>query len=112
MHFLSLPSAACKGYLLLFRTYVSRKSAGKGRAVLEGIGLDPETIEACYGRHPLNEEEAVQAGLNKWVEGHHGYHPTWRALLDAMVYAGIGHQHCQGLREELYQSLAPTSANK
>ena len=104
-HVLPLSSAGCDRYLLLFRTYVSRTSAGKGRAVLEGIGLATETIEACYGRHSLNEEEAVQAGLNKWAEGHHGYSPTWRVLLDAMVFAGIGQQHCQGLREELYQKL-------
>ena len=104
-HILPLPSAGCDRYLLLFRTYVSRTSAGKGRAVLEGIGLAPETIKACYSSHPLNEEEAVQDGLNKWAEGHHGYSPTWRVLLNAMVYAGIGQQHCQGLREELYQML-------
>ena len=104
-HVLPLPSAACEGYLILFRSYVSRTSAGKGRAVLEGIGLAPETIEACYGRHPLNEEEAVQAGLNKWAEGHHGNSSTWSVLLDAMAYAGVGQQHCQGLREKLYQKL-------
>ena len=73
--------------------------------MLEGIGLTPETIVACYGRHPLDEEQAVQDGLNKWAEGHHGYNPTWRVLIDAMVYAGVGQQHCQGLREELYQLL-------
>ena len=104
-HVLSSPSAACEGYLILFRTYVSRTSAGKGRAVLERVGLAPETIEACYVSHPGKEEEAVQAGLNKWAEGHHGYSPTWRVLLDAMVYAGVGQQHCQGLREELCQML-------
>ena len=104
-HGLSLPSAACEGYLILFRKYVSRTSAEKGRAVLEGIGLAPETIKACYSSHPLNEEEAVQAGLNKWAEGHHGYSPTWRVLLDAMVYAGVAQQHCQGLRKELDQKL-------
>ena len=100
-----LPSAACEGYLMLFRTYVSRTSAGKGRAVLEGIGLAPEIIEACFSSYPRNEEEAVQAGLIKWAEGHHGYSFTWRVLLDAMVYAGVRQQHCQGLREKLCQKL-------
>ena len=90
---------------MLFRTYVSRTSAGKGRAVLEGIGFDPATIEACYGKHPLDEEEAVQEGLIKWAEGHHGYTPTWRVLLDAMGYAGVAQQYCQELRDELYQRL-------
>ena len=104
-HFIPLSSLACERYLILFRKYVSRTSPGKGRAVLEGIGLPPETIGACYGRHPLNEEEAVQAGLNKWAEGHHGYNPTWRVLLDAMEYAGIAQHHCQELKEKLYQKL-------
>ena len=94
------------GYLILFRTYVSRPSAGKGRAVLEGIGLAPETIRACYGRHPLEEEEAVQDGLIKWAEGHHGYNRTWSVVLNAMEYAGVAQHHCQGLRKELYQMLA------
>ena len=103
----TLPSfyTVCKGYPILFRTYVSRPSPGKGRAVLEGVGLAPETIRACYGRHPLEEEEAVQDGLFKWAEGHHGYNPTWRVLLNAMEYAGVAQHHCQGLREKLYQRL-------
>ena len=85
--------------------YVSRKSAGKGRAVLEGLGLTSETIAACYNRHPLDEEEVVQYGLNKWAEGHHGYSPTWKVLIEAMAYAGIGQQHCKRLKEELSQKL-------
>ena len=100
-----MSSAACEGYPILFRTYVSRPSAGKGRAVLEGIGLAPETIRACYGRHPLEEEEAVQDGLIKWAEGHHGYSPTWRMLLTAMEYAGVAQHYCRKLRDELYQKL-------
>ena len=105
-HVLPLPSAACEGYLRLFRRYVSRTSAEKGRAVLEGVGLNSETIRACYGSYPRNEEEAVQEGLIKWAEGHHGDTPTWKLLLDAMAYADIAKQHCQGLREELYQILS------
>ena len=107
-HILPLASAACEGYLNLFRKYVSRTSAGKGRAVLEGVGLAPETIRACYGRHPLDEEDAVQDGLIKWAEGHHGYSPTWRVLLDAIEYAGVAQQHCQRLQEELYQKMTPS----
>ena len=71
--------------------------------MLEGIGLAPETIEACYVSYPRNEEEAVQNGLIKWAEGHHGYSPTWRALLEAMEYAGVAQHHCQELTEKLYQ---------
>ena len=101
----SFPSTACERYPILFRTYVSRLSAGKGRAVLEGVGLAPETIRACYIRHPLEEEEAVQDGLIKWAEGHHGYSRTWSVLLNAMEYAGVAQHHCRGLRDELYQKL-------
>ena len=104
-HALYLSSAACEGYLILFRTFVSQPSVGKGRAVLEGIGLAPETIEACYGSYPRKEEEAVQAGLIEWVEGHHDSSPTWRMLLTAMEYAGVAQHHCQGLRDKLYQRL-------
>ena len=73
--------------------------------MLEGIGLPPETIRACYGRHPLEEEEAVQDGLIKWAEGHHDFSPTWRMLLNAMEYAGVAQHHCRKLRKELYQKL-------
>ena len=73
--------------------------------MLEKIGLAPETIEGCYGSYPRNEEEAVQDGLIKWAEGHHGSSPTWRMLLTAMEYAGVAQHHCQGLRDELYQKL-------
>ena len=35
-------------HLILFRKYVSKNAAGVGRAVLEGVGLNSETIEACF----------------------------------------------------------------
>ena len=104
-HVLPLSSVACEEYPILFRKHVSRTSPGKGQAVLEGVGLALETIEACYGSYPRNEEEAVQAGLTKWAQGHHGYSPTWRVLLDAMAYAGVAQHHCQELTERLYQKL-------
>lgn len=87
-------------YQRLFREFVSRKAAGKGRAVLEGLGHPPETIQACYVDNPLNEEAAVQAGLIKWTE-RDGDHCTWQVLLDAMRYAGIGAIHCKNLKDEL-----------
>ena len=55
-------------HLKLFRTHVSRKAAGKARAVLEGVELDAAAIDACVSAHPQNDEEAVQTGLTKWVE--------------------------------------------
>ena len=73
--------------------------------MLEKIGLAPETIEACYGSYPRKEEEAVQDGLMKWAEGHHGSSPTWRMLLTAMEYAGVAQHYCRKLRDELYQKL-------
>ena len=94
-------SADHPDHLILFRKYVSRKAASKGRAVLEGVGLNAETIEACFRSHPLNEEEAVQSGLIKWSSGQSHKSPTWQILLAAMEYADIADQHVQGLKEEL-----------
>ena len=87
-------------HLILFRKYVSRKAAGKGRAVLEGVGLDSETIEACFRSHPETEEEAVQAGLVKWCGGRGNKLPTWRVLFAAMEYAQIAEQHVHELKKE------------
>ena len=85
---------------MLFRSHVSRQAAGKGRAVLEGVGLLSEVIDMCYVDHPHSEEEAVQAGLIIWRNGG-GDRPTWRVLMDAIVYAQIGTQHLSALEEEL-----------
>ena len=85
-------------HLILFRKYVSRKAAGKGRAVLEGVGLDSETIGACFSS--LNEEEAVQAGLIKWCGGLGNKLPSWRVLFAAMEYAQIAQQHVHDLKKE------------
>ena len=87
--------------LVLFRTQVSRKAAGKGRAVLEGVGLCTATIDACFCSHPLDEEGAVQAGLVKWSGGQGHQPPTWQVLLDAMTFARIAQEHVQGLKEKL-----------
>ena len=70
--------------LYLFRTRVSRNAANKGRAVLEGVELSAQTIEACFNSHPLNEEEAVQAGLTQWSGGQGRQPPTWEVLIEAM----------------------------
>ena len=89
------------GCLRLFRKHVSRRVAGKGRAVLEGVGLDAPTIAACYTGHPLNEEEAVQEGLTKWSEGKGLQPPTWEVLIEAVEFAGIAIQDIQGLKKDL-----------
>ena len=88
---------------MLFRKYVSRKGVGKGRAILEWVGLDPAAIEQCYGTPGLDEEEVIQKGLHKWRETHGDC--TWQVLLDAMQFAGIAQQHCTELVEELHQMM-------
>ena len=94
-------SADRLNYLILFRKYVSRRAAGKGRAVLEGVGLDTATIEACFRNNPQDVEEAVQAGLNKWVQGNACQPPTWKVLLEAMEYAEIPQQDINDLKASL-----------
>ena len=95
--------AACGRYAVLFRKYVSRKGIGKGRAILEWVGLDPAAIEQCYGTPGLDEEEAIQKGLHKWRETCGDC--TWQVLLDAIQFAGIAQQHCTELVEELHQMM-------
>ena len=95
-------SAENPKHLKLFRMYVSRKAAEKPRAVLEGVGLPKETIDACFGSYPRDDEEAVQAGLAKWSGGQGLQPPTWAELIRAMQYAQIGQQHIENLRKELH----------
>ena len=95
-------SADTDGYDLLLRTHVSRRAAGKGRAVLEGVGLDAPTIAACYTAHPLNEEETVQDGLTlQWCGGEGFQPPTREVLIEAVEYAEIAKQDIHSLKEGL-----------
>ena len=86
---------------MLFRKHVSRRVAGRGMAVLEGVGHDSAAIRACFEDHPLEAEEAVQSGLTKWIEGKGLQPPTWQVLVDAMTYAGIAQQQNQDLNTDL-----------
>ena len=88
-------------YAMLFRKHVSRTAPDNWRAVLEGVGLDRATIQACQENYPRNVEEAVQAGLSKWSEGDGVQPPTWGILVEAMEYANIAPQHIQRLKNEL-----------
>ena len=90
--------AARKDHAVLLRKYVSRNSAGKGRAVLEYLEFDTVSIEMCYANNPRNEEEAVQCGLLKWTGSHDA---TWKVLVGAMGQAGIAVQYIDKLKEEL-----------
>ena len=87
--------------LILFRNYVSRTSAGKGRAVLEGVGLKAARIQSCFKSNPLDEESSVQAGLIKWSGGKGHQPPTWKVLLDAMYYAEVAQQYIESLKRDL-----------
>ena len=81
-------------------TYVSRKAATKGRAVLEGEGLDSCSIKASF--NSASEEAAVQDGLIKWKDGQGHQPPTWEVLISAMEYAKIAQQHIEDLKKELH----------
>ena len=86
---------------MLFRRFVSRNAAGRGRAVLEGVGLSSEAIRMCYSNSLHDEEEAVQSGLNRWKDGEGVTPATWNVLFEAMDYGGIAVQHITSLEEEL-----------
>ena len=99
-------SADCPNHLMLFRRYVSRHAAGKARAVLEGVGLETSTIDACFSAHSSNDEEIVQAGLVKWRDGQGNKQPpTWEVLISAMEYAEVAQQHMKELKEKLALSV-------
>ena len=86
---------------MLFRIHVSRKAAGKARAVLEGLGLHITTINECEAAHPLNDQEIVQDGLTRWCGGKGTQPPTWNVLIKAMHYAEIAQQDIGELKQEL-----------
>ena len=65
------------------------------------MGLDVPTINACFTANPLNDEEAVQTGLTKWVEGKGTQPPTWSVLIEAMDYAGIAKKDIAALKKAL-----------
>ena len=85
---------------MMLRTFVSKMAAGKGRALLEGLGLTAEMRDTCYINNPSNVEEAIQSGLLEWRKGS-GSSPTWEVLLKAMDHAGIAVQHIAKLKEEI-----------
>ena len=82
---------------------MSKKAAGRGRALLEVLGFDKADIDSFYEDNPRKGENAVQAGLLKWV----GCPPpkTWKVLIDAMGDAEIAQQHIEGLKERLQQGV-------
>ena len=83
---------------MLFRTHVSRKAAGKARAVLEGLRLDQPTINACETAYPLDDEKIVQDGLTRWCGGKGTQPPTWNVLIAAMKHAEIAQQDIAALK--------------
>ena len=91
---------------MLFRRHISRRAAGNGRAVLEGVGLGAPTIAACFTTHHSNEEGAIQEGLTKWCAGKGFQPPTWRVLVKAIAFAEIAQQDIEALKKELSADLA------
>ena len=88
-------------HLIILRKHVSRITAGRGRAVLEGVGLESQIIEACYRNNRFKEEEAVQDGLTRWLDGQGQQPPTCSMLIEAMEHAEIEQQYIQDLKKEL-----------
>lgn len=86
-------------HLPLLRKYVSKNSARKGKALLELLGLPGEKIAQLY-TNPVDEEEAVQNGLQAWIGGNYS-DPTWTVLLEAMMEAEIPIQHHDDLEAKL-----------
>ena len=84
---------------------MSRKAAGKVNAVLEGVGLEPETIRECINSHSHNDEEAVQDGLIRWKEGQGTQPPTWAVLVEAMEFSRIDQDSIRGLKVELLRGM-------
>ena len=85
---------------MLFRMYVSRRAAGGERAVLEGVGLHPRTIDTFIKNNPCDVESAVQAGLIEWSGGQ-GRPSTWQVLCGAMELAEVPIQDIKGLKHAL-----------
>ena len=96
------------GYLMIFRQHVSRKAAGKGGSVLEGLELDPATIDTLIKNNPDDMESTVQAGLIKWSGGQ-GRPPTWQVLCKAMTEARMDVPDINSLKQALKKPpSAPT----
>ena len=93
---------------MLFRQHVSRKAAGKGKILLEGLELDLETIDTLIVNNPEDMESAVQAGLIKWSGGQ-GRPPTWQVLCEAMTKARMELTGIDSLKQALKKPpSAPT----
>ena len=90
-------------HLELFRKYVSRNGAERGKAVLECLWLEEATIQLCFSSHPNNVEEAVQRGLKEWAGGQGKRPPTWEVLLQAMKDSNIAVQPINRLKAKLLE---------
>ena len=93
---------------MMFRQHVSRKAAGKGRSVLEGLKLDSATIDTLIENNPNDIESTVQAGLIKWSGGQ-GRPFTWQVLCDAVEEARMDVSDINSLKQALKKPpSAPT----
>lgn len=79
---------------------MSSKAVGKGKALLEALGLTRSQRAQCYSRNPGEEVEAIQEGLEDWIGS---VDPTWGDLLTAMETAEISIQDRNDLKKRLSQ---------
>ena len=84
---------------------MSRNAAGMAKALLENVGLNPQTISMCITDNPNNDEEAVQDGLIKWKQGQGKQPLTWAVVVEAMQYARIDQESIWLLKEELLKGM-------
>ena len=57
-------------------------------AVLDALGVSADMITACFIGNPRNEE-AVQTGLTKWLDGQGKQRPTWGFFLQPWIKKGL-----------------------
>ena len=79
---------------------MSRKATDKKTALLQAVDLTSAQIAQHSRANPLNEEEAIQAGLEAWIDD---VNPTWGDLLKAMETAKIALSDRNELEAKLLQ---------
>lgn len=88
-----------------FQNLCEQQCSRQSKWVLEGIGLDTPTMDACFSAHPLSDEEIVhtsRAGqMERWPDLLPKQPPTWEVLITAMKNAKIDPMHSEELEESL-----------
>ena len=79
---------------------MSKKATNKKTALLEAVDLTSAQIAQHSRANPLDEEGAIQAGLEAWIGS---VDPTWGDLLNAMETAEIDLPDRDELKAKLRQ---------